>query len=115
MYITFSFKWTQMKLYPKKGYKGWINFHFKLDNYWFSVKFAGNPLIVSEQLYKDAWWEDFHKAYETAKTEPDKLTQEEKDKLQFAIATTEVFLQALSNTTKSPIVVYTNYGEEQAG
>lgn len=115
MYITFSFKWTQMKLYPKKGYKGWINFHFKLDNYWFSVKFAGNPLIVIEQLYKDAWWEDFHKAYETAKTEPDKLTQEEKDKLQFAIATTEVFLQALSNTTKSPIVVYTNYGEEQAG
>ena len=104
-----------MKLYPKKGYKGWINFHFKLDNYWFSVKFAGNPLIVIEQLYKDAWWEDFHKAYETAKTEPDKLTQEEKDKLQFAITTTEVFLQALSNTTKSPIVVYTNYGEEQAG
>jgi hypothetical protein len=43
-----------MKLYPKKGYKGGINFHFKLDNNWFSIKFAGNPLIVIEQLYIDA-------------------------------------------------------------
>ena len=100
-----------MKLYPKKGYKGWINFHFKLDDNWFSIKFAGNPLIVIEQLYIDAWWEDFKRVYETAKTEPNKLTKEEKDRLQFAVATTEVFLQALSNTSKSPIVVYTNYGE----
>lgn len=103
-----------MKLYPKKGYKGGINFHFKLDNNWFSIKFAGNPLIVIEQLYIDAWWEDFHRVYETAKTEPNKLTKKEKDRLQFAIATTEVFLQALSNATKAPLVVYTNYGE-QAG
>ena len=54
------------------------------------------------------------RVYETAKTEPNKLTQEEKDRLQFAVATTEVFLQALSNATKAPFVVYTNYGE-QAG
>ena len=104
-----------MKLYPKKGYKDWINFHFKLNNYWFSIKFAGNPLIVIEQLYKDAGGEDFARVYETAKTEPNKLTTEEKDRLQFAVATTEVFLKALSNASKSPLVVYTNYGDEQAG
>lgn len=104
-----------MKLYPKKGYKWWINFHFHLDDNWFCIKFAGNPLIVIEQLYKDAWGEDFMKAYETAKLNPDRLTKEEKDRLQFAIATTEVFLKALSNTSKAPFVVYTNYWENQAG
>lgn len=103
-----------MKLYPKKGYKGWINFHFKLDDYWFSIKFAGNPLVIIRQLYIDAGWEDFDRVYETAKTEPNKLTKDEKEKLQFAIATTETFLQALSNTDRPPIVVYTNYWE-QAG
>ena len=103
-----------MKLYPKKGYKGWINFHFKLDNNWFSIKFAGNPLIVIEQLYIDAGWEDFKRVYETAKLNPQDLNEDERDRLQFAVATTEVFLQALSNATKSPVVVYTNYWE-QAG
>jgi len=103
-----------MKLYPKKGYKWGINFHFKLDETWFSIKFAGNPLVVIRQLYTDAWWEDFDRVYETAKTEPSKLSKDEKEKLQFAVATTEVFLQALSNTKQPPIVVYTNYWE-QAG
>lgn len=103
-----------MKLYPKKGYKWGINFHFKLDDTRFSIKFAGNPLIVIEQLYIDAWGEDFKRVYETAKLSPNDLTKEERDRLQFAVATTEVFLQALSNATKSPIVVYTNYWE-QAG
>lgn len=98
-----------MKLYPKKGYKWGINFHFKLDDYWFSIKFAGNPLIVIEQLYKDAGWEDFMRVYETAKFNPQDLKQEERDRLQFAVATTEVFLKALSNAAKAPIVVYTNY------
>lgn len=102
-----------MKLYPKRGYKDGINFHFKLDDNWFSIKFAGNPLIVIEQLYKDAWWEDFARVYETAKLEPNKLQPEEKDRLQFAIATTEVFLKALSNASKSPVVVYTNYGDDK--
>lgn len=100
-----------MKLYPKKGYKGWINFHFKLDNNWFSIKFAGNPLVVIKQLYIDAGWENFDIVYKTAKEEPNKLTKDEKDKLQFAVATTEVFLQALSNCN-APVVVYTNYWEE---
>ena len=104
-----------MKLYPKRGYKDGINFHFKLDDNWFSIKFAGNPLIILEQLYIDAGWEDFHRVYEVAKTEPSKLTPEEKDRLQFAVTTTEVFLKALSNASKSPIVVYTNYGDKQAG
>lgn len=103
-----------MKLYPKKGYKWGINFHFKLDETWFSIKFAGNPLVVIRQLYTDAGGEDFDRVYETAKTEPNKLSKDEKEKLQFAVATTEVFLQALSNTNQPPIVVYTNYWE-QAG
>lgn len=103
-----------MKLYPKKGYKWGINFHFKLDEIWFSIKFAGNPLVVIRQLYTDAWWEDFDRVYETAKTEPNKLSKDEKEKLQFAVATTEVFLQALSNCKSAPVVVYTNYWE-QAG
>ena len=56
------------------------------------------------------------RVYETAKITPTKLTAEERDRLQFAIATTDVFLKALSNASKSPIVVYTNYGDDkQAG
>lgn len=102
-----------MKLYPERFYKDGINFRFEADGHWFNIRFAGNPMIVIEQLYKDAWWTNFKEAYEIAKLNPSKLKQEDRDRLQFAVATTNVFLSALSHSYKSPLVVYTNCWEEE--
>ena len=59
------------------------------------------------------WTTNFKEAYEIAKLNPSKLKQEDRDRLQFAVATTNVFLSALSHSYKSPLVVYTNCWEEE--
>lgn len=95
-----------MKIIPEKWVDSSINFKFKYKNCRFTIRFAGRPLILLEQLYIDKWWEDFKRVYELAKTNPEALTSKEMKAFKYAYDTTKTVLNALNNAELSPLVVY---------
>lgn len=95
-----------MKIIPEKSIDSSINFKFKYKNCRFTIRFAGRPLILLEQLYIDAWGKDFQRVYELAKTTPDKLTPKEMKAFKYAYNTTKAVLNALNNSVLSPLVIY---------
>lgn len=95
-----------MKIIPEKQVDSSINFRFKYKNSKFTIRFAGRPLILLEQLYIDAGWKDFQRVYELARTNPDALTADEMKTFKYAYNTTKTVLNALNNSTLSPLVVY---------
>lgn len=95
-----------MKIIPEKWVDSSINFKFKYKNCRFTIRFAGRPLIILEQLYKDAGGEDFKRVYELAKATPEALTPKEMKAFKYAYNTTKAVLNALNNSELSPLVIY---------
>ncbi len=110
-----------MKIKPVRDYDTWINFNFSRNDYrWnadekkkiikdiydFKIRFAWNPLIVIEQLFINAWGTDFMKKYNLSKTNPSALTDEDKEKLWYAVKVTKEFLKALSDAKEEPLIIY---------
>jgi hypothetical protein len=121
-----------MKIKPVRDYDTWINFNFSWNDYRrdnekkekyvkdvydFKIRFAGNPLIVIEQLYLNAWGTEFMKNYNLSKTKPELVSTENKEKLWYAIKVTKEFLKALSDAKEEPLVIYMHKHRdtEQAG
>lgn len=96
-----------IKLYPKTT-KDESGIKFFFDNGWFhyTIRFAGNPIMLLEFLYKKEYWEDFYKAYDDAKTW---IRNEWTRNLQQCIKKVNEYLELLeyiASNWKSPYVVY---------
>jgi len=100
---------SSRKLYPKlwKDDNG-RKFHFDEWNLHFTVRFAGNPLLLLEYLYIKRWGENFPTAYQTAKEwtshEGHKLLRECRDD----IAELLDVIDNIHANGKSSLVVYIN-------
>ena len=108
------------KLYPVTGYDAHgIKFFFDAEfpekcKKHFTVRFAGNPMLVLEYLYIHRGGADFFKTYETVKAGgkcegADLLKKCAKDVAEFTDA-----LALMADNQKSPFVIYVNdYSENR--
>ena len=100
---------SSKKLYPKlsKDDNG-RKFHFDEGNLHFTIRFAGNPLLLLEYLYIKRWGTDFPIAYQLAKEwkphEGHALLRECRDNLAELL---EV-MDNIHQNGKSSLVVYVN-------
>lgn len=100
---------SSKKVYPKlqKDATG-LKFHFDEWEQHFTVRFAGNPLLLLEYLYIKRWGSDFVNAYTSAKEgkvhEWHKLLRECRDDLAELL---EVISLVHANG-KNSLVVYVN-------
>jgi len=100
---------TNLKLYPKMGKdEGWLKFFFNHQDKHFTMRFAWNPIMLLEFMYKKMWGLNFTSVYRDAKAwkpinklEAKLLSDSSKNVNELL----ELF-QLIDDNNKSPFVVY---------
>jgi len=96
------------KIYPRVSMDTAIKFIF--DDEWrhYTMRLAGQPLLLTEQFYKDLWWTAFLENYYKY-LENNLQDEEECNRLSEAIRLTKLFINslvAIGDRWRSPFVVY---------
>ena len=97
------------KIYPKVWYDTSIKFIFDDDWRHYTIRFAWQPSILTEQFYKSLWWDTFLESYNKFINDPKSLDKTETKKIKESIELTKQvtnILVAIGDRWRSPFAIY---------